>query len=172
VVSVISNREYFQTGEDRTLKPEQKARQVIDSHLETAGWIILDYKELNLGAALGVAVREFPLGRDSADYLLFMERKAVGVVKAKPVGATLRGVAIQSKKYMDNIPDYVTCVRKLLPISYESTGAETLFPDIKEPELKLLGVLKYCKPETLIEIATENRCREWKVGFKTECGVL
>ena len=48
------------------MKPEEKARQEIDQLLEKAGWKVQDYRELNLGASLGVAVREFPLKSGSA----------------------------------------------------------------------------------------------------------
>ena len=75
------------------MKPEEKARQEIDFLLEQAGWKVQDYHELNLGASLGVAVREFPLKSGFADYLLFADRKPVGVVEAKPQGTTLSGVA-------------------------------------------------------------------------------
>jgi len=157
VFSVIGNREYLQTGDGRTLKPEEKARQVIDAHLETAGWVIQDYQELNLGAALGVAVREFPLGRDSADYLLFVERKAVGVVEAKPVGTTLGGVSVQSDKYMKGIPDHVACIQKPLPISYETTGVETYFRDIRDPNSRSRRVFSFHKPETILDWVIEDR---------------
>lgn len=80
------------------MKPEEKARQNIDQLLKAAGWEVQDRRELNLGASLGVAVREFPT---PADYVLFVDRKAVGVVEAKPEGTTLSGVAVQSKKYLD-----------------------------------------------------------------------
>jgi len=55
-------------------------------------------KGLNLGASLGVVVRNFPLkpGFGFADYLLFVDRKAVGVLEAKPEGTTLSGVATRS----------------------------------------------------------------------------
>jgi hypothetical protein len=43
------------------VKPEEKARQKIDQLLVDAGWVIQDHKDLNLGASLGVAVREFPI---------------------------------------------------------------------------------------------------------------
>jgi type I restriction enzyme R subunit len=44
--------------------------------LEKAGWLVQDYKDLNLGAGVGIAVREFPLkGAGFADYLLFVERR-------------------------------------------------------------------------------------------------
>lgn len=52
------------------MTPEEEARQEIDQRLEAAGWQIQDYRDLNLGAALGVAVREFPLTTGSVDYLL------------------------------------------------------------------------------------------------------
>jgi type I restriction enzyme, R subunit len=41
--------------------------------LEAAGWQIKDYKKLNLGAALGVAIFEFPLESSQTDYLLLVE---------------------------------------------------------------------------------------------------
>ena len=80
------------------MKPEERARQKIDELLRAAGWEIQEMQELNLGASLGVAVREFPLRSGSADYLLFVDRRAVGVVEAKPEGTTLSGVADKSEK--------------------------------------------------------------------------
>jgi len=65
------------------MKPEEKARQRIDQLLSEAGWVVQDIQELNLGAAPGVAVREFPLESGYADYVLFVEREAVGVVKER-----------------------------------------------------------------------------------------
>jgi type I restriction enzyme R subunit len=76
------------------MKPEEEARKKIDVLLEKAGWLVQDYKNLNLGAGVGVAVQEFPLkGTGFADYLLFVERHVVGVVEAKPEGTTLSGVS-------------------------------------------------------------------------------
>ncbi len=70
-------------------KPEEKARQRIDELLGQAGWVIQDRDQMDLGAALGVAVREFQLPAGPCDYLLFVDRKAAGVVEAKPEGHTL-----------------------------------------------------------------------------------
>jgi type I restriction enzyme R subunit len=52
--------------------PEQRARENIDQLLSTAGWVVQDRKQVDLSAARGVAVREFPLapGHGFADYLL------------------------------------------------------------------------------------------------------
>ncbi len=74
--------------------PEQRARTKIDERLEAAGWHVQDYDELNLSAARGVAVREFPLKTGTADYLLFVDRKAIGGVEAKPAGMPLSGRAV------------------------------------------------------------------------------
>ncbi len=74
------------------MKPEEKARQNIDSMLEASGWQIQNYKERNTDAAFGVAVREYPLKYDqSADYLLFISGVAVGVIEAKKEGRTPSG---------------------------------------------------------------------------------
>jgi type I restriction enzyme R subunit len=59
--------------------PEQRAREKIDELLEAAGWVVQSRNELNLGAGLGVAVREFQTTSGPADYVLFVNRKAVGV---------------------------------------------------------------------------------------------
>ena len=108
------------------LKPEEEARQVIDKRLEEAGWVVQNFEELNLGASLGVAVREFQLKSGAADYLLFVGRKPVGVIEAKPAGMTLSGVADQSEKYLHLIPDSFQVVEPP-PFAYESTGFKTSF---------------------------------------------
>ena len=63
--------------------PEAQARQRNDQKLEQAGWVIQDMRQLNLGAAVGVAVREYPTDTGPADYALFVNRQAVGVIEAK-----------------------------------------------------------------------------------------
>lgn len=65
------------------MTPEAKARQRIDEKLALAGWAVQDYRRLDLGAARGVAVREYPTYMGPADYVLFVDREAVGVNEAK-----------------------------------------------------------------------------------------
>ncbi len=71
-----------------TPPPEQEARQFIDAALEAAGWLVQDRADVNLAAGPGVAVREFKMasGHGFADYLLFVQGKAVGVLEATPAG--------------------------------------------------------------------------------------
>jgi type I site-specific restriction endonuclease len=134
------------------LKPEEEARKKIDTLLEKAGWLIQDYKALNLGAGAGIAVREFPLkGAGFADYLLFVERHAVGVVEAKPEGTTLSGVSEQTEKYLRSLPEHIPHIGDVLPFAYESTGSETFFRDLRDPEHRSRRVFAFHMPETLHE---------------------
>ena len=66
--------------------PEQIARELIDVQLAQSGWLVDDYKQMNITAGPGIAVREFPLKTGFADYLLYADGKAVGVIEAKPEG--------------------------------------------------------------------------------------
>ncbi len=138
------------------MKPEEKARKRIDQLLEAAGWQIQDLKELNLGASLGVAVREFHLKTGSPDYLLFVDRKVFGVIEAKPEGTTLGGVSEQSEKYLVGIPDNIPYVQDPLPFAYESTGVETYFRDSRDPDPRSRRVFAFHRPETLKEWASQE----------------
>ncbi len=44
---------------DTAFHPEDRARSLIDRRLVACGWLIQSKAEINLGAGLGVAVREF-----------------------------------------------------------------------------------------------------------------
>lgn len=131
------------------IKPEEKARQKIDQLLGAAVWNVQNLRELNLGASLGVAVREFPLKSGPADYLLFVDRKAIGVIEAKPEGTTLSGVAEQSEAYIYGVPEDLPHVHEPLPFAYESTGTETFFRDLRDPETRSRRVFAFHRPETL-----------------------
>ena len=58
----------------------------IDRQLQQCGWIVQSFRDMNISAGLGVAVREFPLKSGLADYLLYADCKALGVIEAKPEG--------------------------------------------------------------------------------------
>ena len=77
----------------------------------------------------------FPLkpGHGKADYLLYVDKKAVGVVEAKPAGTTLTGVEAQSGKYSTGLPDTLPAHERPLPFLYESTGEETQFTNRLDP---------------------------------------
>ena len=106
---------------------------------------------MNLYAGTGVAVREFSLkpGHGEADYLLYVHQKAVGVVEAKLVGSTLTGVETQSAKYSEGLPDNLPAHRRPLPFLFESTGAETQFTNLLDPEPRSRLVFSFHRPEAL-----------------------
>ena len=65
------------------MTPEEKARQKIDSMFTAAGWDVIDREEYS-AEMTAVAIREGLLkGNKEADYFLFLNGKAVGVLEAK-----------------------------------------------------------------------------------------
>ncbi|MBA29055.1 MAG: restriction endonuclease subunit R [Hyphomonadaceae bacterium] len=133
------------------MSPEDQARLRIDELLTAAGWLLQDRAQYNRNAALGVAVRHFQLGKDEADYLLFVDGKAAGVIEAKKLGVTLSGVSEQSEKYMTALPDYLAKWQETLVFDYESTGEESLFRDMRDPVPRSRRVFAFHRPETLLE---------------------
>jgi type I restriction enzyme R subunit len=134
--------------------PEQQARAGIDRLLTAAGWSVQDMGQANIHAARGVALREFPLnpGFGTADYLLYIDGKAAGVIEAKKVGATLTGVEIQSARYAKGLPASLPAWRHPLPFLYESTGIETHFTSGLDPEPRARNVFAFHRPELLAEL--------------------
>ena len=133
------------------MTPEEQARVNIDRLLQQAGWAVQNADSINLYASSGVAVREFPLkaGHGTADYLLYVNQKAAGVVEAKPEGSTLTGVEVQSEKYSTGLPDNLPAHHNPLPFLYESTGAETQFTNRLDPEPRSRLVFSFHSPQTL-----------------------
>lgn len=106
---------------------------------------------MNIHADLGVAIREFPLkaGHGFADYLLYVGGAPVGVIEAKKAGSTLTGVETQTTKYSDGLPDDLSPPVFPLPFLYQSTGVETRFTNLLDPDAASRDVFAFHKPETL-----------------------
>lgn len=132
------------------MTPEQKAQEEIDRKLVEAGWVIQDMKQLNLGAGVGVAVREYPTDTGPADYVLFVNRNAVGVIEAKKdaAGENLTVVESQTGRYAsanlkwrkDSAP---------LRFLFEATGQIIRFTDNADPAPRSREIFYFFKPETL-----------------------
>lgn len=142
--------------------PESLARENIDAQLAACGWVVQDRARMNLYAGRGIAVREFPLTTGFADYLLFVDRKAVGVIEAKAEGVTLSGVAEQAGQYAVGLPENIPHVwastgnAPTLPFLYESTGVETYFRDERDPQPRSRRVFTFHRPETLADLILEK----------------
>ncbi len=131
--------------------PEQFSRDKIDKHLAACGWSIQSKKQVNLAASPGIAVREYQTNVGPADYVLFVDKKPVGVIEAKEEnkGFQLTQVEDQSTqyaraklKYLNNDP---------LPFVYESTGEVTRFTDYRDEKPRSRPVFSFHRPETFRE---------------------
>jgi len=147
--------------------PESKARQIIDQKLAAAGWLVQDMKQINLGAASGVAVREFPTDSGPADYVLFVERLPIGVIEAKRDEAgedltthetqTERYAASQLKWRKDNAP---------LRFLYEATGKIIDFTDAADPRPRAREVFHFFQPQTLAAWAAQPETLRGRLAEK------
>jgi len=132
--------------------PEDDARVKIDDMLREAGWAVQDPDAYDPGVPeRGIALREYPFDSGAADYLLVVDREAIGVIEAKPEGTTLGGVAEQSRKYATSAPKHIPPADDPLPFVYESTGVETNFRDLRDPSPRAREVFHFHQPETLAD---------------------
>lgn len=128
--------------------PEQIARDNIDKQLLQCGWAIQSKKQINLAANLGVAVKEYSTDVGPADYVLFVDKKPIGLIEAKK-----EDEGYQLSKVEDQSTDYANAKLKFLdndPLKfvYESTGALTRFTDYRDPKPRAREVFSFHKPET------------------------
>ena len=148
-------------NDDPRLAAEQRARVLIDRQLADAGWSVQDKKDLNLFAADGVACREAVMaqGHGRADYLLYVDKKVVGVIEAKPEGTTLSGIDWQSAMYAAGLPPEAqlrsVTVDDRLPFVFEASGSETHFTNGYDPHPRARRIFNFPKPATLSRIIRE-----------------
>ena len=91
---------------EHNLTPEQKARKVIDKLFSNAGWKVVDrdsYSPIISAAAIEEGLLNHNL---EADYLLFINGKAVGVLEAKKEDYNIDCDAVkqQAENYVRNVP--------------------------------------------------------------------
>ena len=135
--------------------PESLARENIDRQLTAAGWAVQSIRDLNVYAAKGIALREYRLDSGPVDYLLLVDRQAVGVVEAKAEGTTLTEVERQAARYGEGLKGIPAPVNPL-PFQYVSTGVETRFTNLLDPEPRSREVFHFHRPETLIAWLAEE----------------
>ena len=134
--------------------PEQLARDRIDEMLREAGWVVQSKNQVDLSASTGVALRETNTTSGSADYMLFVNRKPVGVIEAKreDEGHRLTMVEEQSERYAtEAIKIGSFTLEGIKPFVYESTGTITRFTNYRDPKPRGRNVFSFHKPETLAD---------------------
>ncbi len=137
--------------------PEQIARDNIDKQLLACGWLIQDKKKINLAAGLGIAVREYQTDIGPADYVLFVDRKPVGIIEAKREEEAVRLSVVE-----DQSVQYANAKLRLLnnaplPFVYESTGEVTRFTDYRDPKPRARNLFTFHRPETFLQWMNEDK---------------
>lgn len=125
------------------MTPEERARVKIDQMFEDAGWQVVD-RDFYSPTITAAAIREGLLkGNHEADYFLFINGKAIGVLEAKrkEVDVSSSKVCEQTAMYVCGVPEYYQTWQRPLPFGYQSNGEETYFRDFRDKDgsLKLLN---------------------------------
>lgn len=137
--------------------PEQLARDKIDTDLIQCGWIIQTKNQINLNAGLGIAVREYPTDVGPSDYVLFVDKKPVGIIEAKRAEE-----AIHLTMHEDQSEGYASAKLKFLnndklPFVYESTGDVTRFTDYRDTKPRSRPVFTFHRPETFADWLKQDK---------------
>jgi type I restriction enzyme, R subunit len=138
------------------MSPEEKARENIDKLLSDAGWTLQHYREMNPGAARGIAIREYQTDSGPVDYLLMVDRVHVGVIEAKPAGVPLSRVEAQAERYATSQIKWRVS-NEPLPFVYQSTGDETRFTDMRDPKPRARDVFNFHRPDTFADWHAEPK---------------
>ncbi len=140
------------------MSPEEKARIEIDKQLIAAGYVVQDFKELDLTAAKGVIVREYPTNTGEVDYLIFINQQPVGIIEAKEInkGEKLRTeVEVQTRRYVNSQFKFFS--RPIdIRFVYESTGVITHFTDYNDIKFRSREIFSFHKPEELERLLSED----------------
>ena len=118
------------------MTPEEKARVKIDQWFADAGWKVVNRDEYE-PTITAAAIREGLLkGNLEADYFLFINGKAVGVLEAKreEIDISSGMVSEQVVTYAKSVPDCYQAWERPLPILYKSNGKEIEFLDYRKRE--------------------------------------
>src|SRR5256885_1044094 len=130
--------------------PEQAARDRVDGLLTASGWVVQSKKAIDFNAGPGIAVREYQTDAGPADYVLFVDKEAVGVIEAKKeeLGQNITAVEDQTDGYAKAKLKWLTN-QQPLPFLYESTGTITRFTDIRDPKPRSRESFSFHRPETM-----------------------
>jgi len=148
----LSSKDYNSNDAPPTDKLEDATRIEIDEKLAAAGWVMQDKKRLNLYESLGVAVREMDTDTGPADYMLFIDGKACGIIEAKREGSELGGVTDQSGRYATSKAKHIerwVAGDLSLPFLYEATNHEIRFRDERDPNPRSRNLFHFHEPRTL-----------------------
>ena len=125
--------------------------------LKKAGWSIVPRDQYSPGVS-AVAIEEGILkGNLEADYLLFLEGKAIGVLEAKKESVSLDDiVANQAENYTHKLLPMYQYWENPLPLIYLSNGKELLFKNTKIPGSTYQKLDAMHTPKEMVKLAGIN----------------
>ena len=135
------------------MTPEEKARQKIDQWFTDAGWEVINRDDYE-PTCTAVAIREGLLkGNLEADYFLFINGKAVGVLEAKreETDAFSSIVCEQAALYARSVPNIYQTYQKPLPFIFTSNGKELYFCDFREQDHYFKQIMTIPTPHELVK---------------------
>ena len=139
------------------LLPEEKARKKIDLMLKKAGWSIVPREEYSPGISAAAIEEGILKGNLEADYLLFLEGKAIGVLEAKKESVSLDDiVANQAENYTHKLLPMYQYWENPLPLIYLSNGKELLFKNAKVPGSIYQKIDAMHTPKEMVKLAGIN----------------
>ena len=139
------------------LLPEEKARKKIDLMLKKAGWSIVPREEYSPGISAAAIEEGILKGNLEADYLLFLEGKAIGVLEAKKESVSLDDiVANQAENYTHKLLPMYQYWENPLPLIYLSNGKELLFKNAKIPGSTYQKLDAMHTPKEMVKLAGIN----------------
>ncbi|MGI8307621.1 DEAD/DEAH box helicase family protein [Saccharopolyspora hattusasensis] len=148
-------REDFLRRSRRACQPpltEAQVRERLDETLRSAGWALQDRNEQDVTAKVGVAVRELHTSAGYADYLLYVDRKLVGVIEAKREGEDLSKAQAQAAKYAAGLTkdQQIRAWRRgVLPFQYVTDGNVVRFLNQLDPKPRSRRVFAVHQPDTI-----------------------
>ena len=135
------------------MTPEEKARIKIDQWFADAGWKVVDREDYE-PTCTAVAIREGLLkGHLEADYFLFINGKAIGVLEAKreDIDAFSNKVCEQAALYARNVPNIYQTYQKPLPFIFTSNGKDLYFCDFREQDSYFKQIMSIPTPHELVK---------------------
>lgn len=135
------------------MTPEEKARIKIDQWFADAGWEVINRDEYE-PTSTAVAIREGLLKDNlEADYFLFINGKAVGVLEAKreETDAFSSIVCEQAALYAKSVPNIYQTYQKPLPFIFTSNGKELYFCDFREQDHYFKQIMTIPTPHELVK---------------------
>ena len=135
------------------MTPEEKARQKIDLWFAEAGWKVINREDYE-PTCTAVAIREGLLkGNLEADYFLFINGKAIGVLEAKreKIDPFSNNVCEQAVLYAKSVPHIYQAYQKPLPFIFTSNGKELFFCDFREQKQSFKQIMAIPTPYELVK---------------------